>query len=117
VNFLRRWLSVERPPGIALHSSQSVELDCAFDEVFERCTHGIVDVLGGTIDQASAARATIEASFGLIHSERLTCTLRREGDKKTRVFIEARRGASTGPTQPSQYVRALADYLMMSRPT
>ena len=54
---------------------------------------------------------TIEATFGLIDSERLTCTLIALEGERTRVTIETRRGARAGNPPPSPYVKSLADYL------
>ncbi len=111
MKFLRDLLRVERPPGVALHASETVEVEAPFDAVFTRCVRGIEDVLGGAVRECSEERGSIEATFGLIDSERLTCTVQRIGADRTRVVIESRRGASAEPARPSQYVRALAEFL------
>jgi len=54
---------------------------------------------------------TIEATFGLIGSERLTCTIAGLEGGRSRVTIETRRGAQAGSPAASPYVKALADYL------
>ncbi|HLI96974.1 MAG TPA: hypothetical protein VKT72_12935 [Candidatus Baltobacteraceae bacterium] len=111
MKFFRDWLRVERPSGVALHASETVEIEGPFDAVFARCVRGIEDVLGGAVRERSRERGSIEATFGLIDSERLTCTVQRAGADRTRVVIESRRGASAQPAKPSQYVRALAKFL------
>jgi hypothetical protein len=111
MKFLRDWLRVERPSGVALHASQTIELDRPRDDVFELCTRGIEDVLGGAIRSRDEERGIIEATFGLIDSERMSCTLEPLGQQRTRLIIESRRGARPQPAQPSQYVRALAEFL------
>lgn len=111
MKFLRNWLRVERPAGVATHASQTIEIDCACTDAFRRCVRGIEDVLGGAVREADQQRGTIEATFGLIDSERLTCKLAAIDDRRTRVTIESRRGISAAPAKPSTYVRALAGYL------
>ena len=114
MRFLRDWLRLERPAGVATHASQTVELECTAAEAFRRCTRGIEDVLGGVVRSADQAHGTIEATFGLIHSERLTCTVTAIGEARSRVAIESRRGATPEPAKPSEYVRALAEFLRAS---
>jgi hypothetical protein len=111
MKFLRQWLRVERPPGVATHASQTVELEEPYAQAFRKCVHGIEDVLGGVVREADERRGSIEATFGLINSERMTCTVSRIDDTRTRVLIESRRGASAEPAKPSEYVRALAEFL------
>lgn len=111
MKFIRDWLRVERPQSVALHPSQTLELDEPYSTAFERCVRGIEDVLGGVIRDSSEQRGSIEAAFGLINSERLTCTLTSLDERRTRVLIESRRGASAQPAKSSQYVRALAEFL------
>jgi hypothetical protein len=111
VKFLRDWLRVERPSGVGLHAAQTVELDRPYDEVFALCVRGIEDVLGGAVRERDERRGIIEATFGLIDSERLTCIIERIDPERARVTIESRRGASAEPAKPSQYVHALAEFL------
>lgn len=115
MKFLREWLHIERPSGIATHASQTLELDAPYAQAVEQCVRGIEDVLGGIVRERSEERGSIEATFGLINSERLTCTLERIGDARTRVTIVSRRGATAEPAKPSQYVQTLAAYLSASR--
>jgi hypothetical protein len=111
MKFLRDWLRVERPPGVALHPTQTVDVDRAYDAVFAQCVRGIEDVLGGAVRERNEQLGIIEATFGLIDSERLTCTVERLKEQRTRVIIESRRGASAQPAKSSQYVNALAEFL------
>lgn len=114
MKFLRNWLRVERPPGVATHASQTIEIDDAYADAFHRCVRGIEDVLGGAVRESDEQRGTIEATFGLINSERLSCKLAAIGDRRARIIIESRRGISAEPAKPSDYVRALAEYLRKS---
>ena len=111
MKFLRDWLRIERPSAIAPAASQRVEIDLPFDEVWRKCIVGIEDVLGGAIREADERRGTIEATFGLVNSERLTCSLIGRSETVIEVLIQSRRGASAEPAKPSQYVRALAQFL------
>jgi hypothetical protein len=114
MRFLRAWLRVDRPQSAAVAPSKAVDVPRPFDEVFDRCVDAIENVLGGTVAQlARSARAgTIEATFGLAFSERLTCTLEASDDARTRVRIESRRGARTEPLMRSDYVDRLAQVLI-----
>lgn len=112
MRFLRTWLRVERPSGVALHPSRTIELDPSPAVVFERCIGAVRDVLGGHVDSQDAERGTLEASFGLINSERLTVAIESMGENRTRVVIEARRGALSDQPRSSAYVDSLADFLL-----
>lgn len=111
MKFLRDWLRVERPAGIAPTTSQRVEMDLSFADAWKKCVHGIEEVLGGAVREADERQGTIEATFGLVNSERLSCSLKMRGERATDVLIVSRRGASAQPAKPSQYVRALAEFL------
>jgi hypothetical protein len=112
MKFIRDWLRIERPAGILPHPAQRVEIPCSYDETWNACVRGIEDVLGGVVRESNQASGTLEASFGLVNSERLTCALEALEPKKTRVLIEGRRGPSPQPATSSQYVSALAEYLV-----
>lgn len=105
------WLGITRPATIALHPSRTIELALSKDEAFDRCRDGIERVLGGVIREEDRERGTIEAGFGLIFSERLTCTVSAVDAAHARVLIEARRGAQAATALPSSYVDALAGFL------
>jgi hypothetical protein len=116
MSFILKWLRPERPPGVALHPSRTIELDAPFEVAFDRCVDGIEGALGGVIRERDAEHGTIEATFGLVNSERLSVSLDRMEDGRTRVLIESRRGLATQPSQGSQYVDALAHFLRPAKP-
>ncbi len=72
---------------------------------------GIEDVLGGVVYSADESSGTIQAGFGLVHSERLTVRLDELEGECTRAIIESRRGAAPVALGSSSYVEALAKYL------
>src|SRR5579884_983663 len=111
MKFFRDWLRVERPSGVALHPLQRLELERPYEAVFSECLRGIESVLGGIVRERDEHRGRIEATFGLVDSERLTCIVEPVDAGRTRVVIESRRGASAEPPKPSQNVRALAEFL------
>ena len=105
------WLGIAPRKTIALHPSRTIELAVPKDAAYDRCRDGIERVLGGVIREEDRERGTIEAGFGLIFSERLTCSVTAIDGVHSRVRIEARRGAQAATALPSSYVDALADYL------
>lgn len=111
MRYLLKWLKPERPSGVALHPSRTLELDVPPPRAFQRCTQGIEDVLGGIVRESDPARGRIEATFGLVDSERISVSVTPLEAERSRVLIESRRGASVGPAKPSAYVKALADFL------
>ena len=111
MSFLWKWLRPERPSGVALHPSQTVELELPYEAAFERCVEGIEGVLGGIVRDSDVQHGRIDATFGLVNSERLTVTVERIDDKRSRAIIESRRGLSMQPARGSDYVTALARYL------
>jgi hypothetical protein len=111
MKFLREWLRIDRPSGVAPHASQTLDIALPYRDAFDACVRGVEDVLGGVVRERDDCAGTFEATFGLINSERLTCALERIGDRHTRVTVTSRRGASAEPARPSQYVHALAEFL------
>lgn len=111
MNFLFKWLRVERTERVSLHPTRTLEVRAPHEEVFARCIDGIERVLGGVVRERDAARGLIEATFGLTFSERLTCSLERLDAGRTRVRIDSRRGAVGEPRRQSDYVDRLADWL------
>ena len=111
MKFLRNWLRVDRPPGVAINPSRTLELDAAPAQIFEQAVTGIEQLLGGHIAARNPDAGSIEAVFGLVNSERLNVTIRSLGEDKSRVTIESRRGAIAQQPGPSSYVDALAQYL------
>lgn len=116
MSFLWKWLRPERPSGVALHPSQTVELDLPYDAAFTRCIEGIERVLGGVVREREVQRGRIDATFGLVNSERLSVTVERIDDNRTRAIVESRRNVSMEPARSSQYVSALAEFLRSVKP-
>jgi hypothetical protein len=111
VSFFFKWLRPERPAGVALHPSRTVEVDMPYEVAFDRCIEGIEQALGGIVRERNPQRGTIEATFGLVNSERMSVSLERMNDGRTRAIVESRRGLSMEPARGSQYVDALARFL------
>ena len=111
MRFLKNWLRLERPPGLAINPSRTIEVEAGRDATFERCVDAIQQVLGGHIDGAKRAEGEIEATFGLVNSERLTVRLETIDEQLTRVRIESRRGAISEQPRRSSYVDTLAAVL------
>ena len=112
MSFFFKWLRTRPPERLILHPTRRLEVPAPFDAVFARCTAGIEGPLGGIIRETDTSRGIIEATFGLIDSERLTCTLQRVDSDRTGVIIESRRGPRLNEESGSSYVNALADYLL-----
>lgn len=111
MRFLRNWLRIERPAGVALRPSRSVECEETYDALFDRVVEGIEGVLGGVVRECDRERGRIEATFGLMFSERLTCTLEPIAPERTRVRIESRGLAQASSQAHSEYVETLARFL------
>ena len=102
---------IERPQGVTLHPSRTIDVDAAPPAVFAKCIDAVERVLGGAIRESDAARGTIEATFGLVNSERLSISIDALEEDRSRVLIQSRRGASAEPRKRSEYVDALAEFL------
>jgi hypothetical protein len=107
VRYLFKWLKVERPPGVALHAARTIELNEPASDVFTSVRRAIEDVLGGAVQDSDDVSGTVEATFGLVNSERITVRIAAIDTQSSRVVIESRRGAGSGVRQ-SHYVEALA---------
>ena len=118
VHFLKKWLRVEKPAGIAPYTSRVVDVAAEPAAAYAVCMHGIEVTLGGTLESADPVRRHIEARFGLVNSERLSVDIE-PGDAGTgsRVRVVARPALGTGTAAPSStYVDALCAYVRMSAP-
>ena len=109
-------MQLDRPAGVRLHPSRVVDLDVPQREAFERCRRGIERVLGGVVREVDSREGTIEATFGLIFSERLTCAVTALDATHSRIAIESRQGPQASAPRESQYVDELARYLMTEAP-
>lgn len=111
MRFLRNWLRIERPPGVALHPTRTVLMQVPTGEAFARAVDGIERLLGGVVRERNPLQGTLEATFGLLNSERITVTIKPNTPESSRVLIESRRGVSGEAPRASQYVDALAQFL------
>ena len=114
MQFLRRWLKAETAPTVALHPSRTLEIQAPAARTFERCVEGIERVLGGNVARKDPHAGTIEATFGLVGSERLNVSVEAIDANASRVRIESRRGALAAPQRQegsSSYVDALCAFL------
>jgi len=112
MQFLKRWLRIDRPESAAIRPSRRVAVEKPYDEVFDRTIEGIERVLGGIVRENDRANGIIEATFGLTFGERLSCSLEREEENRTAIRVTSRRGVQAEARQHSDYVDALANYLM-----
>ena len=107
-------MRLNRPPGVRLHPSRVVDLDVPQPEALERCRRGIERILGGVVRETG--EGTIDATFGLIFSERLTCAVTALDGTHSRIAIESRQGPQASAPPGSHYVDELARYLMTEEP-
>jgi hypothetical protein len=112
MQFLKRWLRIERPESAAIRPSRRVVVEKPYDETFDRTIEGIERVLGGIVRENDRPNGIIEATFGLTFGERLSCSLEPEDRTGTAVRITSRRGVQAEARQHSDYVDALANYLL-----
>lgn len=117
MSFILRWLglSVERPAGISVRPSRTIEVELPFEAAYARCLTGLRDVAGANIASADAAGGTIDANFGLINSERIGCTVRRLDAERAEVTIESRRFAGAGLPKDSAVLDRLEVWVREGR--
>lgn len=111
MSFLFKWLRTRPRERLILHPTRRLEVAAPVEAAFAKCVAGIENVLGGIVREADVSHGSIEAAFGLIDSERLTCTLQSINPDRTSVIIESRRGPRLSAEGGSPYVNALAAYL------
>ncbi len=116
MSFIFKWMRIDRPFGVGLHPSRTVDVNLAPRDALERCRTGIEGVLGGTVRHEDVQHGELEAAFGLIFSERLTCAVTQLEEGRSRIAIESRQGAHPTAAPSSLYVEALARYLMTEEP-
>lgn len=107
MQFFRKWLRIERPSGVGLHPSRVVELDLAPDAAYERCKAIVTHTLGGNITSEDPPRS-IDVSFGLVNSERISIYIEDAGTNASRVRIQSRRLLSAQAPVTSNYVETIA---------
>jgi hypothetical protein len=117
MSFILRWLglTIERPTGISVRPSRTVEVELPYEAAYARCLSGLRDVAGANISSESAAGGTIEGTFGLINSERIACTVRRVDANRSEVTIESRRFAGAGLPKDSAVLERLELWIREGR--
>lgn len=111
MSFLRRWLDLTKNrQRVGLRPYRDVVVDAGYDSAYDRVLGAIERVLGANVAAADRNGGTIEASFGLVNSERVRCTLQRLDDR-TAVRVEAFFPAGAVVRERSRAVNALADAL------
>lgn len=97
MSFLLKWLGLttERPAGIAVRPVRAFEVPFGFDAAYGRCVNALEQTVGANLREADAQRGYIEATFGLMFSERIACSLDPLGADRTRVTLESRRIAGS----------------------
>jgi len=117
MSFILRWLGFvsERPSGIAVRPSRTVALEASYDSAFERCIRGLEDVVGAQIRDMDREHGTIDATFGLMFSERVACIVQRIDDGRTQVTLESRRIAGSGLPKDSAVLDRLYEWITLER--
>ena len=112
-----RWLglTIEKPAGLAVRPSRTVEVALPYDKAFDRCLRGLELAAGANVLNADRAGGTIDAAFGLINSERIGCTVRASDEAHSAVTIESRRFAGTGLPPGSAVLDRLETWLREER--
>ncbi len=118
LSFLLKWLglSIDRSANIGLRPSRTLEVGLPFEAAFERCIDGLENVLGAIVRDRDSSAGTIDASFGLMFSERIFCGLDAIDENRTRIRIESRRNAQVELPKGSEAVDRLTQFLMESPP-
>ena len=117
MSFLLRWLglTIDRPEGLSVRPARTLEVTLPFEAAFERCMSGLRDAVGANIAAYDREAGTIEASFGLINSERIACLVRGGGDTTSLVTIESRRIAGAGLSNSSAVLERLSEWIRDGR--
>lgn len=113
MSFLLKWLGLgtERPAALGVRPSRAFVLDAGSDAVFERAMLGLERAVGAHVQSADSARGTIEASFGLMFSERIAIFIRAIEPQRTEVVLESRRIAGVTPPQRLDVLDRLEQFL------
>ncbi len=94
-----------------MNPSVAVVLPLTAVEALERCAQGIEYELGGVISNHNLTAGSLDATFGLLHSERISCQCVALDSSHTSVRIVSRALVGTTPRMQSDYVTRLAAYL------
>ncbi|MBV8434845.1 MAG: hypothetical protein JO029_11255 [Candidatus Eremiobacteraeota bacterium] len=115
MSFILKWLGFEKPSAaIGLRPHRDVELPVDYDAAYARVLSGIELVLGANVSLDDRRGGTVEATFGLVNSERIRCTLTRVDPTCTHVRVEAFFPAGAAVPARSRAVEALAETLARS---
>lgn len=117
MSFLLKWLGFfkDRPAGISVRPSRTFTIHLEYDAAFERCVRGLEDVLGAHVRERDRDSGNIEATFGLMFSERVACSLRRDGGNTTQVTLESRRIAGSELPKRSAVLDRLESWMREGR--
>ncbi|HEY1654137.1 MAG TPA: hypothetical protein VGF86_03380 [Candidatus Tumulicola sp.] len=112
MSFLRRWLDLAKDrKRVGLRPHRDVIVDAPYEAAYDRVLEAAEFVLGASVASRDRGSGTIEASFGLVNSERVRCTLQSIDDRRTAIRVEAFFPAGAAPRERSLAVEALADAL------
>ncbi|MFN2528683.1 MAG: hypothetical protein ABR584_08190 [Candidatus Baltobacteraceae bacterium] len=117
MSFILRWLGIvsERPSGISVRPSRTVALGVSYDDAFERCIRGLEDVVGAQIRDMDREHGTIDATFGLMFSERIACIVQRIDERTTQVTLESRRIAGAELPKDSAVLDRLQEWITLEK--
>jgi len=112
VSFLLKWLGFERAPqAFDVRPSRTIVLELSAEAAFDVVLRALDAAVGAQIESADRERGTIDATFGLIFSERIACSLRSLAPGSTEVVLESRRRAAARPTTDRDVLDRLTEYL------
>jgi hypothetical protein len=114
VSFFLKWLRPETSSRIGMRPHQNVELALSIDAAFDRVLHMLDRELGANISVDDRKTHFIEATFGLVKSERLRIYFETIDDAHTLVRIEAYYQAGMTIAEKSMAVETLAKALEKS---
>ncbi len=118
MSFLLKWLglNIERSSNIGLRPSRTLELELPFEAAFERCIEALENDLGAIVRDRNPQTGSIDASFGLMFSERIACSLTKIDQTHTMIRIESHRSAQIELPKDTQVLDRLTQFLMQSVP-
>ena len=109
MSFFLKWLKPETSSRIGMRPHRTLELAAKFDEAYDRVMRELNRKLGANISVDDRKTGFIEATFGLINSERLRVNVESVDEAHTRVRIEAYYPAGMTIAEKSANVDALAN--------
>ena len=111
VSFLLKWLRPETSSRIGMRPHKNVELPLPIDEAHDQVLKQLDQTLGANISVDDRKTHFIEATFGLVKSERLRINFEAMDGSHTLVRIEAHYQAGMTIAEKSTAVEALAKAL------